>query len=199
MPDESRKNNSLERFYFDKPGPGTYHTAAMPGDLPKFLDLNRVGKSPVTLSGRLELKQLSRLRDVVRSDGYATVYLQAADELGRKRVSGRIRAELELTCQRCLGPMKYPAAADVNLMWVRAAGGAERMPEGYDAVVSVTGRVNVASLVEDELLLVLPMVARHEPPAKCMARFSAGAERTPAGSGNPASGPFAALKALKRH
>lgn len=171
----------------------------MPGDLPNFLDLNRVGKSPVTLSGRLEFKQLSRLREAVRPEGYATVYLQAADEQGRKRVNGRIQAELGLTCQRCLGPLKYPVLADVNLVWVHAAGGAEPVPEGYDAMVSATGRVNVAELVEDELLLALPMVARHEPPAKCIAGFSAGAHAAPAAAADAGPGPFAALKALKRH
>lgn len=171
----------------------------MPGDLPNFLDLNRVGKSPVTLSGRLEFKQLSRLRELVRPEGYATVSLQATDEQGRKRVNGRIQAELWLTCQRCLGPVKHPVVADVNLVWVQAAGAAQPVPEGYDAMVSATGRVNVVELVEDELLLALPMVARHEPSAKCDARFSAGVKLMPAGAADAVPGPFAALKALKRH
>lgn len=167
--------------------------------LPDFLDLKRMGESSATLAGCLGSGQFERLRGVARLDGCVSVLLKAVRERERRIVKGQAQVELGLICQRCLCPMTYPVAADFKLVWVRAVGEAESLPEGYDALVSASGRVNVAALVEDELLLALPMVARHEPPGKCAVELDATRERQSDVEDNAASGPFAVLKTLKRH
>lgn len=171
----------------------------MPDALQDTLDLNRVGPTPVTLTGRLELQQLSRLRALARPGGHADVQLRAVEEQGRRWLRGEIRAEVPLICQRCLDTLQYPVAADVRLMWVRAGSESVHLPEGYDAIVSASGRIKLANLVEDELLLALPMVARHEPPDECAARFSANGVQSSVEAEIRTPGPFAVLEALKRH
>lgn len=179
------------------PGRGPYHTASMSGDLPNFLDLSKVGRAPVAFAGRIELQQLPRLCKLAHPDGDAAVRLQVADEQGRRRILGQIRADVELTCQRCLGPVRYPVAADVHLVWAHTGDEAALVPEGYDAIVSVSGCINVRDLVEDELLLALPLVARHEAPEDCRGRVAVHGPQH--ATDEVAPGPFAVLKTLKRH
>lgn len=112
---------------------------------------------------------MPRLTAVLASDaGEARVELQAGQDLSRRVViSGRIDAELELQCQRCLGPVKIRVQAEPHLAWVKSDEALAALPEEYDPLLSADGHVELKELVEDELLLALPLVPRHEDDAAC--------------------------------
>ncbi|MGB9429064.1 MAG: YceD family protein [Gammaproteobacteria bacterium] len=171
----------------------------MSGALPEYLDLTKAGQAPLRLTGQLNLNGLRRLGEAVTdSGGQAHVDLQVFDAGGRKVVWGRVQADLSLTCQRCFGKLGVPVTADFNLAWVRRAEEAARLPETYEPLISADGRVQLADVIEEELLLALPMVARHERPSEC-GKMIPRASRPRAGAVDVALvKPFAALKALKR-
>jgi uncharacterized protein len=107
---------------------------------------------------------------------------------------GRLDAELSFTCQRCLEAVSCPVHADVMLL-LRRPGETARSADGADEsdeALEVPGPLSLAALVEDELILALPMFARHAP-GTC--RTAAVAEDD-AGGGRPH--PFAGLRQLKR-
>ena len=93
---------------------------------------------------------------------------------------------VRLECQRSLGTLDFPLhlAAQLEL----AASEAEIMAADDDIERVVASReMSVVALVEDEVLLALPMVPRHE---RC---------RTAAGSGaNAQPSAFEALAALRK-
>ncbi|MGH8282655.1 MAG: YceD family protein [Gammaproteobacteria bacterium] len=161
----------------------------------------RAGPLPIRLAGQVSLDAMPRLRDVLAdSGGEAAVELQALGEAGHKIVRGQARAALDLICQRCFGNMKFPVTVDFNLMWVRSEDDTARLPEAYEPLVSATGNVKLIELVEDELLLALPMVALHAPSTNCSRNVPRAAPRHKQKStGAAPARPFAALKALKRH
>jgi uncharacterized protein len=141
----------------------------MSGALPPSLDLARAARQTYGLEGRLPVKKLPRLAAALASDaGDVEVELTAGrDEARRVMVTGRIDAELTLTCQRCLGPVKLAVHAEPNLAWVTSDEALAALPEEYEPLLSEDGRVALAELVTDELLLALPLVPRHEGDAAC--------------------------------
>lgn len=70
---------------------------------------------------------------------------------------------LELTCQRCMGPMQQALAVDRWFRFARdEASAAELDDEVEEDVLTLDVPLDLVDLVEDELLMALPLVPRHE-------------------------------------
>ena len=178
----------------------TYHTAPMSGGLPEYLDLTHASQAPLSLTGSLSLSRMPRLCEALKdSGGQAAMELRVFEEGGLKVVQGRVRADLGLSCQRCFGALWYPVNAEIHLAWARSPQQAEQLPFIYDALVSDSGRVKLVELVEDELLLALPLVARHTTASDCPAPLTAEVKPKDTQSTVKIPGPFEGLKTLRRH
>ena len=74
-----------------------------------------------------------------------------------------VQAPVWLTCQRCLQPMAVGLALDRRLRFVHGESQAEALDaESDDDVLALPRWLDLRELVEDELLLSLPLVPRHE-------------------------------------
>lgn len=74
----------------------------------------------------------------------------------------RAQAGVWLTCQRCLQPFSLPLALDRRIRFVRGEVEAEALDaELEDDVLAISRSLDLRQLVEDELLLALPIVPRH--------------------------------------
>lgn len=104
-----------------------------------------------------------------------------------------------LTCQRCLQPMQMPLQVDTRVRFARDEAQAEALDaEMEEDVLALPRWLDLRSLVEDELLLALPLVPRHE---HCPQPLPVGpVDETLATASPPAerAHPFAALQALKK-
>ena len=169
----------------------------MPGTLPITIEPFRLAAKGSTLAGTLETVEMSRLQEAVHGCA-ERVTLELSferDEQGVASVRGRVTGQVELICQRCLEPMEYTIEAEVCLGVVRGESAMQALPGEYEPLlVGEDGSYPLSTLVEDELLLALPIAAMHE---------HACAEPVPAGPGercHPAAreNPFAGLARLKR-
>ncbi len=111
-------------------------------------------------------------------------------------VEGTLRGHFRRECQRCLEPVDLDVTVQLKLA-VTGAGGVELAPVDFEAWQSDEAAVTLRDVLEDELLLALPMVARHENERRC-GRLAArleedGQEELPA-----RDNPFAVLRSLKR-
>jgi uncharacterized protein len=142
------------------------------------------------LEGELAVADLLRLADVLADSHGRLVYRieGATDENRRPLLVLKAQGSLNLRCQRCLGGLAWPLAIETTLQPVRAG---EMIPDEeleddeIDAI-EVEGELDVVALVEDEVLLALPIAPRHEecePP-----RPEGGAKK---------ESPFAALASLR--
>jgi uncharacterized protein len=138
------------------------------------------------VSGRLSIAALPRLAELGCTA--AEVSFDVAGDLSAEsRPSLQVRAQgcVEMACQRCLQPLSVPVIVDSELELAESREAAEAAEDEIDRVVA-SRSMDVAALVEDELLLALPMVAVHE---DC---------RLPAGDDGAKPSPFAVLAGLKK-
>jgi uncharacterized protein len=74
----------------------------------------------------------------------------------------RVGAKLPLTCQRCLEPLTHSADLDLSYRFVADERTAELQDESADEdVLALSRAFDAVSLVEDELIMALPLVPRH--------------------------------------
>jgi uncharacterized protein len=105
------------------------------------------------------------------------------------------RTSMPLVCQRCLGPVATPLDVDRWFRFVRDEDEAAALDAQIEDDVLALGRpLDLLGLIEDELLLALPLVPRHE---RCPVPLPMSAGIEPELEAEPAN-PFAALEALKR-
>ena len=106
------------------------------------------------------------------------------------------RVPVWLTCQRCLQPFTVPLEIDRRLRFVRGEAAAEALDaEIEDDVLALSKSLNLRELVEDELLLALPIVPRHD---VCPQPLPVPLGEAPAPDDEPErENPFAALQRLK--
>lgn len=115
--------------------------------------------------GRLPLSSMPRLRNsLFDAEGEVEFSLDFdQDALQVPCVELRIDAQLPLQCQRSLQRFLFPVKVVQRLGLLRAGADEESaeaaLPEGYEALlVAEDGALRPADLVEDELILALPVV-----------------------------------------
>jgi uncharacterized protein len=67
-----------------------------------------------------------------------------------------------LQCQRCLEPFGYEIIGDFNSAILESEAEADELPDYYDPVVVEDGTLVVQDLIEDELIISLPIVPMHD-------------------------------------
>ena len=119
-----------------------------------------------TQEGTLPLRSFPRLQDALVSDsGEAAYTLRGVrDERGRLGLRLQVRATLQLCCQRCLGVVAHEADTDEILVLAASQEEIDADPITVDMPTRVMAgkEMAVRDLVEDELILALPYVSRHE-------------------------------------
>lgn len=184
---------------------------------PRRIDLARFCQQGARLDGELaqaELERLSAGLDRLPGDRLPPPVAWSAQGEARP-VAGaepelwlRLQAETSvvLVCQRCLQPYTEALQLDCRLRFVRGDEEAARLDEeSDDDVLALAPRTDLQALVEDELILALPLVPRHGIcPEPLLPAFD-GAQANKADgptAGVPttkqAPHPFAALAALRK-
>jgi len=84
------------------------------------------------------------------------------DQRGSLSLHVSIRGEVGLTCQRCLGSMPYTVEVERTLYLARNEAELERLDALPDSDAIQAGEaLSLIDLVEDEVLLSLPLAAMH--------------------------------------
>jgi uncharacterized protein len=174
----------------------------MNGGLPERIDPLHLADHHVRLSGQLPLARFRRLCEALCGDA-GTVAIEAEfgrDESGQRVLHLSARAPVEFTCQRCMMPMASVLVVDETLGIVQSDAEADRLGGRYEPLMvdpAERGRMSLADMVEDEMLLQVPMIPRHDGDRSCQP--AAPSDRDKDKEGQPArrENPFAVLKALK--
>lgn len=104
------------------------------------------------------------------------------------------RTSVWLTCQRCLRPLAIALQVDSWIRFVQGEAEAEALDaESEEDVLALARALDLQTLIEDELLLALPLVPRHE---ACPQPLQAPAAVAEPADGAPGDSPFAVLRGL---
>ncbi len=146
------------------------------------------------LRATVAIADLPRLHDVLFDQSGEIAYglTGAVNKDGIASLRLEIAADLLMTCQRCLGPVKFSLKSARKFILVpqaQALGDPAEEPDDVERI-HVDAELDVAGLVEDETLLCLPMVAGHQP-GECSPPLAEGGE-------SDMKSPFSSLAILKR-
>lgn len=174
--------------------------------VPEKLDLAAFARDGASLEGEWPAASLERLAESGAPEAPAKGWPAVGWSLNgetRQPKGGKAQtwlqvtaqAQVALTCQRCLKPVEEHLDID---RWIRfvdtEAEAAELDADSDDDVLALPRHLDARELIEDELLLALPLVPRHEVCPEPLAHADDEAESEEEERPNP----FAKLAALKR-
>jgi len=161
---------------------------------PYQVDPQRLSEKPLVLEGTFKPGELERLEDALANGEGELHYRITAglDPQRRKVVSCIIKGFVFLTCQASLEAFRYEICVDDRLVLVDEESQLPPVDEESDTedYLVADEPLDIRDLVEDAVLLALPMVPRKP-----------GAQESREGGGTPAAerpNPFAALASLKK-
>lgn len=168
---------------------------------PRRLDVHAFAEDAAELSGQTPVSELPRLAEEAKGDVLGSVDWSAEGSLlnprhVRPQVWLHLRADatLPMTCQRCLERVDVPLSVDRDFRFVPdEETAALEDDESEEDLLAISRSFDLLALLEDELLMEVPLVPRHDvcPVPMPMAAQDAdfGEEKRP--------NPFARLQVLK--
>ena len=173
----------------------------------RHLDIQAFAEEGASLAGKEPLSHYPRLaaEDLDPSGAHAAeVVWEATGRMARQpSVPGlqawvhlKARAHIRVECQRCMEPMELPLEVDRHFCFVADEAQAARLDDEIEDDVLVLGKdFNLDELIEDELLMALPLVPRHDVCPTGVVQSAQTDDFNDVAEEKP--NPFAALAALK--
>jgi DUF177 domain-containing protein len=138
------------------------------------LDVDRLALGETEIDFDVPLAELPRLRSRIAGVG-GRVHGSArfARRSGFAVVELVLAGKATLQCQRCMRPMEMILDSTTEVALILAEADAAEVPEDLEPVLAREGRTSIGELVEEELLLALPIVPLHEQLRECAVPASA--------------------------
>lgn len=116
------------------------------------------------MQGHIEPRELQRFRSLLTEDaGAIDVVLHfSRDEENRYVVDVSVRADVTVTCQRCLEPKReqLDCGSKLGIVWTDQE--AAVLPRHLDPLIVEEQSCDLREVVEDELILALPAFSYHD-------------------------------------
>ena len=133
-----------------------------------LIDVGVLTAQSAHLQREFAVASFERLADrLERSDGRVQVELWVTEAGEFPGLEGTVHAQPWLVCQRCLEAFEANVESQVRVALVASDAEADRVPDDFEPVEIDAGRFDLHAVVEDELLLALPLVPMHASAAEC--------------------------------
>lgn len=138
---------------------------------PRRLDVRRFAEEGAELDGTDPLRGFARLASETEGDaaGLAVHWLARGELLNPRHVHPQVwvhlqaDAKLPLVCQRCLRPVEVPLQVNRSFRFVAdEATAAAEDDQSEEDLLALSRSFDLLELVEDELLMELPVTPRHD-------------------------------------
>ncbi len=164
--------------------------------LPRFIDPRKFAQQGIQVEGSIHASELERFAEnqVLDAPDVNVELDFYVDEQRHKVIGGRVSCVAQVPCQRCLEPVSLELDCTLNLGVVWDEEKAKQLPASLDPLIlPEDGSTDIYQVVEEELLLALPMVAYHTHDCIDKALYSCGEPAKP----EPKENPFNVLEQLK--
>ncbi|HEY2627478.1 MAG TPA: YceD family protein [Usitatibacter sp.] len=129
-----------------------------------LIHLDRISDKPIVFEGRVDIEEFPRLEEALATPEVDLRYKVTAllDRQRRMVVSCIIEGFVFLTCQSTLEAFRHGISIDERLVLVEHESSLPPIEEESDAedYLVADGPVDVLDVVEDAILLALPMIPR---------------------------------------
>ncbi len=133
--------------------------------LPIEIDPFRFAQNGIQLEGEIQLRKMPRLgQSLLSNEGIVNVKMEFdVDEVGTPFMHGTFSCSVSMICERCMKPMDVVLNTDSLLAMVISERKIDGLAEQYEPwLLENNDPVELSTIVEDELILNLPLVPRHE-------------------------------------
>jgi len=133
--------------------------------LPIEIDPFRFAQNGIQLEGQIQLNKMPRLtQSLLSSEGLVNVKMAFdVDEIGTPFMHGMFTCSVSMICERCMSPMDVTLSTNSLLAMVISERKIVGLAEQYEPwLLESNDPVVLSTIVEDELILSLPLVPRHE-------------------------------------
>ena len=165
--------------------------------IPAYVDTRKIFQQEDIISGNLGLNRLPRFSKTLANDqGLVSLELKFTfGEAKERLIAGSLQAQVNVFCQRCLKPLAIALADDIKLALVRDEEAALRLDAKLDPWICEDHKLDLAELIEEQLILCTPIVSYHES-GECITQkdYVAGGD---AAESIASESPFAVLRSLK--
>lgn len=159
-------------------------------------DVWELSRRGAVVEGALQLAAAPRLAEQLADQAGALHYRLTGlvDEQGRPAARLVVQGPLRARCDRCGGPVEVSIDEQAQFYFVDDERELERLPidDSPEEPLLGSSRFDLASLVEEQAILALPISPRHD---ECAVPPPTGADRAPA---DETHRPLEALAALKK-
>lgn len=167
--------------------------------LPLTIDAVRTAQKRLDYVGVYAPEQVKRITDSVVSVD-SDVQASLSFNIDNQRlavIDGSAEVTVTLMCQRCGQPFTHQVYTAFSFSPVVTDEQAEALPEAYEAVyIDDVGEVDLLAMIEDEVILSLPIVPVHDPEHCEVSEAEQVFGKLPAEADKP--NPFSVLASLKR-
>jgi uncharacterized protein len=148
-----------------------------------------------TLEREFDLTQLPRLVEAGALAGTRVHAVMVFSKFeGRPMVSVRVDGRVMLPCQRCLAPSE--CRVDDAAQLVIVADDSADVPGGFETAIGDVEHLSVAELIEEQVLLGMPLVPLHEDESQCGPSAAPQAVVEPGSAAEEKQRPFSNLREL---
>jgi uncharacterized protein len=186
------------RIGFDLRGVDTYYTRPMSEASSKTLNVESLADEQADLRLSVPLAEFPRVQPRLGGtagtiDGRVRFGREAGFVVASIEVSGAV----PLVCQRCLELMSWPIEGSARVALIALESQADGVPQHLEPLWAPGSRVSLRDLLEEEVLLCLPIVPLHAPGSACKPAGLGG--EAPGGDSGGVQRPFERLgELLKR-
>lgn len=164
--------------------------------MPGFIDPYKLAKHGQSLQGKVPVAAMQRALASLASDQGEIEYNLsfATDEDGLCVISGEFTGQVTMRCERCLKNYIADIGGEFTVSPVADEAAAKQLDDSYEPVIAVDGKLYPSDLIEDELILALPIMPLHKAGDQSCIEFIA-----EVGGAKPqsAANPFQILQTLK--
>jgi len=170
----------------------------MSREFPDWISPGRAAEGKRIFSGTIALSRMKRLAKLlVEANGEASFVAAFKSDMDKRVIIDlQVEAELPLICQASLEVYNEKVNRRSELAVIDHEHQQEEVPDSYEPVLAENGRLAIASVVEEELLLGLPQIPRK--PGLEKIEFSTGGQLRKSVEPQKAAkkNPFAALQGM---
>lgn len=166
--------------------------------LPKYIEPRKLAQKNGYFDGFLLPEDMPRVSETIDSFEKIRATLAFDIDVEKRRVMDtNITGTVKLLCQRCLEPVEHQLKASATFALVWDEERAEQLPGRFEPWIVGEDPQDLHAILEEEVLLSLPVVAYHEEPCVDASVMSVGDSAEQTDTPEARENPFKVLETLK--